>query len=289
MGKNKVIIFVLIIAIWAVLFFWNDLAGIYTKVFSQLPQVEENISGIIQETGKQIFVPPPLRSEKENENSSLTKDGVIRQTNLQRAKYGLPELKENSILDESAAKKVEDMFLNQYFAHESLSGLGVKDLAESEGYQFIVIGENLALGNFENDQTLVQAWMDSPGHRANILNEDFQEIGVFVLKGVFEGKTTWLAVQHFGKPLSSCPQPDASLKLRIDSSRNELSALQVSLDGLKAELQSREQKSRESYNQKVEQYNTFIVQYNSISDNLKAMIDEYNLQVKSFNSCAGGA
>lgn len=285
--NNKAIIFILLIALGAVLFFRADLQELYVKIFNKLPQIEKNINDVIQETGKQIITPPPLISEKENDKSSLTKSGVIQQTNSQRAKYGLPALKESTVLDNSAAAKVEDMFLNQYFAHESPSGYGVKDFAENAGYQFIIIGENLALGNFENDSDLVSAWMDSPGHRANILNEDFSEIGVWVKRGVYNGKTTWLAVQHFGKPLSSCPQPDASLKFKIESNRNELSYLQDSLGALKTEIETTKPRFRDLYNQKIEEYNTLVAQYNLLADKTKTMIEEYNLQVKKFNDCAG--
>ena len=61
------------------------------------------------------------------------------------------------------------------------------------------------------------AWMNSPGHRANILNPHFQEIGVAVGKGMYEGHETWIAVQSFGMPLSACPASDANLKIKIDA------------------------------------------------------------------------
>ena len=134
----------------------------------------------------------------------------------------MPALLENTKLDQSAELKAQDMLKNQYFAHTSPSGMAVGNLAEKVGYEFIAIGENLALGNFENDEALVQAWMDSPGHRANILNSRYQEIGVAVLKGVFEGRTTWLAVQHFGLPLSVCPSPQEGVKLTIDANQNKI-------------------------------------------------------------------
>src|SRR6185369_15716694 len=118
---------------------------------------------------------------------------------------GLPALKENALLDKAAKKKLDDMFAQQYFEHINPQGKGPSDLAKSVGYDYIAIGENLALGNFKNDAELVQAWMDSPGHRANILNKQYTEIGVAVGQGTYEGKKTWLAVQEFGRPTSSCP------------------------------------------------------------------------------------
>ena len=288
MRKIKIFIAFLVIAVSAVLFFWQDLVGLYMDFSLKLPQIERGVSDLVQEAQKQIFTPPPLRAEKEAQKSLLTQEGVIFYTNDERAKNGLPALKESLNLDASAQAKVLDMFKNQYFAHDSPAGLGVGYLAESAGYDFLIIGENLALGNFENDQALVQAWMDSPGHRANILNTNYQEIGVSVRKGIFEGKTTWLAVQHFGKPISSCPQPDAALKIEIKTSQNQLLEIQNTLETLRAELQTMSRRDREGYNQKVEQYNNFVSQYNNLAAEIKNSVAVYNEQVKVFNSCASG-
>jgi len=253
MRKIKIFTAFLVIAVSAVLFFRQDLARFYMNFSLKIPQIEKGVSGLVQEAQKQIFTPPPLRAEKEAQKSLLTQEGIILHTNAERAKNGLPALKESLILDVSAQVKVENMFKNQYFAHDSPAGLGVGDLAESAGYDFLIIGENLALGNFENDQALVQAWMDSPGHRANILNANYQEIGVSVKVGIFEGKTTWLAVQHFGKPVSACPEPSAALKAEIKNSQNQLAEIEKTLENLRAELQAISRRNREDYNQKVEQ------------------------------------
>jgi len=122
--------------------------------------------------------------------------------------------------------QLDDIFEKQYFAHISPEGLGPSDLAEKSGYEYIMIAENLALGNFKDDNTLVNAWMDSPGHRANILNNRYTEIGVAVGKGFFSESNennkeeiateVWIAVQEFGLPLSSCPKPEESLLNTIE-------------------------------------------------------------------------
>ncbi|MFH1401911.1 MAG: CAP domain-containing protein [Parcubacteria group bacterium] len=288
MKKIKIFSVFLIIAVSAVLFFWQDLAGFYGNFSLKLPQIEKGVSDLVQEAEKQIFTPAPLRAEKEAQKSLLTQKGIILHTNAKRAQNGLPALKESLNLDASAEAKVLDMFKNQYFAHESPDGVGVGDLAGNAGYDFLIIGENLALGNFENDQALVQAWMDSPGHRANILNANYQEIGVFVQKGTFEGKITWLAVQHFGKPVSSCPQPDATLKIEIETSQDQLLEIQNILEILRIELKTISRRDRESYNQKVAEYNDFVSQYNNLSAEIKTVVVTYNEQVKAFNICAVG-
>lgn len=291
MRKAK-LLFVLILSLailWPALFFQKNIFDLYSRFSTELPKISHNLSNTITEQiEKQILTPPPLRAETESQQSFLTKDGIIKWTNIQRTNQGLLPLKENILLDSAAMVKTKDMLENQYFAHESLSGLGVGDLAENAGYEFIMIGENLALGNFENDQVLVQAWMDSPGHRANILNNRYSEIGVGIIKGFYEGRNTWLAVQHFGLPLSRCPSPEQVLREEINTNQAEIDSLQAAIISLEAELKSMKRKERESYNQKVNEYNAMIYQYNNLIDETKSLVEQYNLQVSLFNDCVSG-
>jgi uncharacterized protein YkwD len=288
---RKFIILFLILLIFSGIFFFfqDDLLDFYQKIFSRLPEIEKGLTGLVKEVQRQISTPPPLRAEKEAAKAFLTKSGVIEWTNSQREKYGLPPLKESAELDASAAIKIEDMFQKQYFAHNSPTEEGVGDLAEHAGYEFIAIGENLALGNFENDEVLVQSWMDSPGHRENILSSKYQEIGVAVLKCNFEDKITWLAVQHFGLPFSACPQPDEATKTAIESNQKQIEELGVVLKELKAEIEAIKPKRGEFYIQKVEEYNTIVGQYNNLINKTEQLVNQYNNQVNLFNDCATGA
>ncbi|MDP3934757.1 MAG: CAP domain-containing protein [Candidatus Giovannonibacteria bacterium] len=241
---------------------------------------------------KEIAAPPPLKAQKEAPTAEiiLTADGVLSRTNKEREKAGLPELAPDQKLTASALAKVRDMFKNQYFAHESLAGKGAGDLAEKEGYEFIIIGENLALGNFEGDKALVDAWMASPGHCANILGARYKEIGIAAGRGMFEGRETWLAVQHFALPLSACPGPDENLKIGIESFEAQINNLSIQASALKAELESEKPQNRneyEAYNAKVDDYNAMAQQMNSLIDQVKNIIPVYNQQVKIFNQCAG--
>ncbi len=289
MKKTKLfaIFLSLTIAICGFWVFRGEITDFYLKILVRLPRIEKDIQFLVEnEVGKQIFTPPPLQSSQENPQAILTKEGVMRWTNIQRAKFGLPPLKENSVLSETAVIKVDDMFKNQYFAHESSSGISVDGLVKRAGYNYIAIGENLASGSFENDEKLVQAWMDSPGHRANILNTRYVEIGVSVKKGIYEGKTTWLAVQHFGMPLSACSQPDTFLKMQIDNNQIQLDEMKSTLDRLALELENMRPKRGVEYNQKVEQYNSLAVEYNDLAEATKKLVIQYNSQVNSFNQCA---
>jgi len=287
--RKLTLILIFIIFLGGILFFRDDLLNLYFELSLRLPQIEKGTADFsIKEIERKILTPPPLRAPEEAPEAFLTREGVIQWTNIQRAEYGLPPLKESAKLDSSAEIKVEDMFENQYFAHSSPSGVGVKELTEMVGYEFIAIGENLALGNFQNDETLVQGWMDSPGHRENILNTQYREIGVAVIKGLFKGETTWLAVQHFGLPLSACSQPDETLKTEIETNQNQIGELQQTLEVLQTEIQTMRPKRGPAYNQKIEQYNAIVSQYNNLVDKTKVLISRYNAQVKSFNDCVTG-
>lgn len=181
---------------------------------------------------REELTPAPLRAPS-NANGTLTIAGVLTATNSQRVDHNLPSLAADTTLNEAAKHKLDDMFAQQYFEHISPDGRGPSDVVDAVGYEYIRVGENLALGNFTSDSDLVQAWMDSPGHRANILHTGFDAIGIAVGQGMFEGHRTWLAVQTFAKPLSSCPGVDTTLQKKI-------ATLQTSLENTSNELISRQ-------------------------------------------------
>lgn len=124
---------------------------------------------------------------------------VISETNNQRRANGLGSLVENKKLNNAADFKMRDMFARQYFDHYGPNGTsGAAELVIKFGYQYSWVGENLALGDFRNANDLVSAWMNSPGHRANILNSVYREIGIATGYDVFQGRRTIIAVQIFG-------------------------------------------------------------------------------------------
>ena len=143
----------------------------------------------------------------------------------------------------------------------------------------------MALGNFKDDKELVQAWMDSPGHRANILNHQYRDIGVAVGKGLFEGKSVWLAVQTFGLSLSVCPKPDETIKTEIELYTIKIDEIQEKIDLLLAEIKSMQPKRGPAYNEKVKEYNNLVNQYNNLARENQLLVNKYNTQVKSFNEC----
>ena len=219
-------------------------------------------------------------------SSTLTTDGIIRETNKQRALFNLPPLSANAKLSIAAGIKAEDMLAKDYFEHVSPLGVGPAALAENVGYAYILIGENLAMGHFKGDVGVVQAWMDSPGHRANILNPRYTEIGVHAEKGEYDDQQVWMAVQEFGKPVSDCPAVSQSLKVGIDSNSARLDEMSAELQRRRDELEDHKPKRGEEYNRKIDEYNALAEQYNYLVGETRAMIEEYNSAIVAFNTCA---
>lgn len=143
-------------------------------------------------------------------NSQVTVKELIDLTNQERIKNGLQPVKENAQLDQAAQKKGENMFAENYWAHYSPSGKDPWGFITGAGYRFSYAGENLAK-NFYTSSDVVNAWMASPTHRENLLNDKYQDIGMAVLQGQLNGEQTILVVQEFGTPAEYVAQkPDTS-------------------------------------------------------------------------------
>lgn len=136
------------------------------------------------------------------EFSTITINRISELTNKSRQEHGLVVLKHNKVLDLAAQKKAEDMLKNNYFAHTSPDGIKPWYWFKEVGYNYTFAGENLAM-NFIEAEDAIDAWLNSPSHRDNILSENYQDIGVAVAVGVLEGRETTLVVQLFGKTYSS--------------------------------------------------------------------------------------
>jgi hypothetical protein len=141
-------------------------------------------------------------------SSSISAQEVVNLTNEERAAHGLPPLKVNGKLALAAAAKGQDMIAGNYWAHISPSGVDPWSFIRRAGYDYRFAGENLAK-DFGDSTSVVRAWMNSPSHRANILSDRFDEIGVAVLDGSLGGYRTTLVVQMFGLPRAAAPLAQA--------------------------------------------------------------------------------
>ncbi|MFA5392578.1 MAG: CAP domain-containing protein [Candidatus Paceibacterota bacterium] len=131
--------------------------------------------------------------------ADLNAQKIIALTNEIRQQYGLSLLKENPLLDAAAKQKAEDMFQNNYFSHFSPTGVSPWYWINKSGYNYHYAGENLAM-NFIDSEEVVRAWLNSPGHRENLLNNNYQDIGIAVLPADFSksGINQPIVVQLFG-------------------------------------------------------------------------------------------
>ncbi len=133
-------------------------------------------------------------------------------TNQDRIHNAAGQLAQSSLLEQAARLKAEDMLRQGYFSHNSPQGLTPWYWFNQVGYKFSYAGENLAV-DFSDTEAVENAWMNSPGHRANILNTHFKEIGIATTQGVFEGKDTIFVVQMFGTPAPVAAQTLAGASL----------------------------------------------------------------------------
>lgn len=259
-----------------------------TDVVTFVKEYSDAQDGMLQALRKEVFG-KPLKINVAGDRADLSAEEIITLTNAERKGYGSQPLARNVLLDQAATLKLQDMFERQYFDHISPDGHGPSYVAEKAGYSYVIIGENLAMGTFDSDRALVDAWMASEGHRENILNPKYSEIGVAVGHGTFNGERIWLAVQEFGKPTSECPVIDASLRATIEKDKEVVSGLSTQITHMKTELETMNHTTAEesaAYNAKVAEYNNTVSIYNNKVASLKSEIDTYNQQVRGFNTCA---
>lgn len=139
-------------------------------------------------------------------------------TNQGRNENNIPTLKYNLVLEKAARNKVNDMIAHSYFAHYGPGGKKPWDWIREAGYQYEYAGENLAI-NYSDSVDVYNAWMNSPGHKANILNNNYTEIGVATAKTKINGKESVLVVQMFGQPKSGIAtiyEPDVVVEPEIE-------------------------------------------------------------------------
>lgn len=121
--------------------------------------------------------------------SDITRASVVAAMNEYRAEHNLPPLREDVHLDAAAADRMRDMEDQGYWAHESPDGRSPFSWLAPNGYVFRFAGENLATG-FETTELLVSGWMESPGHRANILSPHFEDCGIAIIDGLTTRRAT---------------------------------------------------------------------------------------------------
>lgn len=261
----------------------KDVLETIDKTVKITPKESPSTSSVSANNPKpDIFLPDTDVNSKD-----LSVKQIIYYTNLDRKSVdtNLVNLKENSILNKIATARVKDMFAKEYFEHDSPTGDNASKQAVANGYVYITIGENIALGNFDGSRGVVTSWMNSPGHRANILNKNYTEIGVSAIKDVYKGQVVWIAAQIFGKPITGCVAPSNTLKDKIEKSKVAADNLLKSIQNIDNELKTMSQLNNEAYNAKVVERNSFAKIYNDLATEIKELVAEYNKQTATYNAC----
>ena len=136
------------------------------------------------------------------EKTNVSVEALLDQTNNERKKVGLTELRLDDKLSYAADLKVKDMFENQYWGHVSPDGTEPWYWLIKSGYGYSKAGENLAR-NFYSAEAVSLAWMESVDHRKNILEPDYTEAGFAIASGTMDGEATTIVVALYGRPTST--------------------------------------------------------------------------------------
>lgn len=156
--------------------------------------------------------------------SSVLPAVLVDYANGDRLSQNVIPLRINSLLSEAAQLKAEDMANRGYFSHDGPNGEKPWTWLDRVGYDYASAGENLAV-DFLDSKEINEAWMNSPKHKENILKNDFQEVGIGVAPGVFEGHETIFVVQFLGST------KDDARNLSLISNNEKQASLARSLTG----------------------------------------------------------
>ena len=254
MNKLKITSYIILLIILSAgayfLPLYQEKQGFIGKVRNQIQEIQNDAEEIMPEAK----ISAPLeKSEFEktasygnidcsNFQSNIFANDMLERINNDRAKDGKKKLQWDEKLCQSALLKSEDMNNNNYFEHNSPSGITPWYWIKKVGYKYTFVGENLAL-NYFTSQSAHTALMNSPGHRANILNDNFTEIGINFVRGKLNGEDAFFVVQHFASPAPEKP----AIKYVCETGKAEknLKELQNSKDKIEKYLSDAENKKDE--------------------------------------------
>ena len=267
-----------------------------TKVYTEIRNLNEKLAIMSAKFFKMNQNPSTAKEPEESDeipvNTSasvdrtvLNAENILYFSNLERTKRGLKPLKFSAKLTRSATAKNNDMFANQYFAHESPVDpkKGFAYFIDNESYDFVRVSENLAMGDFDTAKSVVDAWMNSPSHRVNILYTDYQNIGVNVRVGTFNGSQVAMIVQHFGIPKNACPSVSEAMLHTLQSVEQDALTSKKTAEDLEKKINQDTNASDEELDSLIGVYNATIRNYNNLVLQFKKISAEYNEQVKEYD------
>lgn len=162
--------------------------------------------------------------------TNININDLFKLSNIERENRGVAPLKLDKSLSTAAYEKAKDMMKNNYWAHVSPDGTTPWIFVTNAGYEYSLAGENLAK-DFNSSNGVVGGWMNSPLHRENLLNTNYQDVGYAIIDGNLEGSDTTLVVAMYGQSTKSTitanngqlatPESDIATNhdVNIDSSR----------------------------------------------------------------------
>lgn len=130
--------------------------------------------------------------------SNINDSDLLKFTNEKRVQNGFKEVVINDNLSRAAEAKAKYMFEHNFWAHVAPDGTEPWDFIIGSGYDYMYAGENLAK-DFQTSEGVVDAWMNSPSHKENLLNSNYDDIGLATVNGTLNGYETTLVVQMFGR------------------------------------------------------------------------------------------
>ena len=149
------------------------------KPVQEQPKTEQPAQKPVQQPVQQksVQTEKPAATTPASSSVSAFEQQVVQLTNQERAKNGLPALKLDVELSKVAREKSRDMQAKNYFSHTSPTYGSPFDMMKAYGISYKAAGENIAMGQ-RSPEEVVQAWMNSQGHRENIMNPNFTHIGI---------------------------------------------------------------------------------------------------------------
>jgi len=133
-------------------------------------------------------------------SAAIGSEDLLSLHNVERKKVGLPPLKLNAELTNSAQQKALAMLESNCWSHYCPDGKSPWEFFDAAGYMYLYAGENLAEGYYNNEDVMV-AWMNSPTHKENVIKPEYEEVGFGIVQGDFQGRSNNIIIAvHFGTP-----------------------------------------------------------------------------------------
>ena len=177
---------------------WSKIDFLKEKIAHYTSRSVDNEKSKQLEQGVQSKIVKNEAGDDEGQKEfSGTEDDLIVLINKERFDKNLKPFKKNNLLMLSAKDKALDMVAKKYFEHISDKRIQPWLFAEKNGYRYQSFAENIAT-DYLSAKSVHQAFMDSDGHRANILNDDFRDIGIAIVPMKIDGKINYVVVEHFG-------------------------------------------------------------------------------------------